>query len=116
MLFRSGFAQANPVPEIMPEEALAAGAAVVATGRSDYPNQINNVLAFPGIFRGTLDCRASDISEGMNLAAARAIADLVSPAELDATHIMPNAFDPRVAPAVAREVIAAARSEKLNRI
>lgn len=110
------FACANPVPEIMPEEALAAGAAVVATGRSDYPNQINNVLAFPGIFRGTLDCRASDISEGMNLAAARAIADLVSPAELDATHIMPNAFDPRVAPAVAREVIAAARSEKLNRI
>jgi malate dehydrogenase (oxaloacetate-decarboxylating) len=103
------FACANPVPEIMPPEALAAGAAVVATGRSDFPNQINNVLAFPGIFRGTFDVRASDINDEMMVAAAYAIAGLVSEDELNAEYIMPAAFDPRVKDAVAAAVAEAAR-------
>ncbi|MDL2307619.1 NADP-dependent malic enzyme [Desulfovibrio sp. OttesenSCG-928-C06] len=102
------FPMANPTPEIMPEDAIAAGAAVVGTGRSDYPNQINNVLAFPGIFRGVFDVRASDINEEMNIAAAQAIAALVSDAELKADYIMPPAFDPRVSGAVAKAVAEAA--------
>ncbi len=101
------FALANPVPEIMPEEA-EEYAAVIATGRSDYPNQVNNVLAFPGIFRGALDCRASTINEAMNLAAARAIAGLVTDEELNAENIIPSVFDRRVAPAVAEAVATAA--------
>jgi len=99
---------ANPVPEIDPDEALAAGAAVVGTGRSDYDNQINNVLAFPGIFRGALDVRASRINEEMKTAAAYAIAGLVSDAELSPRYILPHAFDQRVGPAVARAVAEAA--------
>ncbi len=102
------FAMANPTPEIMPEEALSAGAAVVGTGRSDYPNQINNVLAFPGIFRGALDCRARCINEEMKMAASRALADLVG-SDLSATCILPDALDKRVAPAVAAAVMQAAR-------
>lgn len=102
------FACANPIPEIYPIEAKAAGAAVVATGRSDFPNQINNVLAFPGIFRGTFDVRASDINDEMKLAASRAIAALVSDDELSADYIIPAAFDRRVGAAVAAEVAAAA--------
>ncbi len=98
----------NPVPEIMPEIALAAGAAVVGTGRSDFPNQINNVLAFPGIFRGALDVRASDINEEMKLAAAYALASLVDDKELSADYIIPKAFDMRVGPAVAKAVAEAA--------
>ncbi|MDR0928513.1 MAG: NAD-dependent malic enzyme, partial [Oscillospiraceae bacterium] len=109
-------AMANPVPEIFPEEAKAAGAAVVGTGRSDYPNQINNVLAFPGIFRGALDVRASDINEPMKLAAARAIAALVSDGELSAEYILPAAFDPRIAPAVAEAVAEAARVSGVARV
>ena len=97
-------AMANPTPEIMPEEALSAGAAVVGTGRSDFPNQINNVLAFPGIFRGALDVRASDINEEMKLAAAHAIANLVSDDKLCPEYILPEAFDERVGPAVAAAV------------
>lgn len=103
------FSMANPVPEIMPDEAKAAGAAVVGTGRSDYPNQINNVLAFPGIFRGALDCRASEINEEMKMAASLAIAGLVSDEELSAEYILPKAFDKRIARAVADAVIKAAR-------
>lgn len=103
------FPMANPVPEIMPDDALAAGAAVVGTGRSDFQNQINNVLAFPGIFRGALDCRAADINEEMKLAAAKALASLVSDDELSADCIIPKAFDPRVAPTVAAAVAKAAR-------
>ncbi len=99
---------ANPVPEIMPDLALAAGAAVVGTGRSDFPNQINNVLAFPGIFRGALDCRASEINEDMKLAAAKAIASLVSAEELRADYILPKAFDERVGKTVAAAVMQAA--------
>ena len=102
------FAMANPVPEIDPSAAKRAGARVVATGRSDHPNQINNVLAFPGIFRGALDARAKDITDDMQLAAARAIAGLVSDEELSEDYILPRAFDPRIAPAVARAVAAAA--------
>ena len=102
------FACANPTPEIFPDEAVKGGAAVVATGRSDFPNQINNVLAFPGIFRGTFDSRASDINDAMKLAAAKAIAGLVSDDQLSPTHIVPEAFDERVAPAVAKAVSAAA--------
>ena len=102
------FACANPVPEIMPDEARAAGASVIATGRSDFPNQINNVLAFPGIFRGTFDVHASDINEEMKLAAARALAGLISDEELNADHIIPKAFDPRVGKAVAEAVADAA--------
>ncbi len=110
------FACANPVPEIMPDEAHAGGAAIVATGRSDFPNQINNVLAFPGIFRGALDVRASDINDEMNIAAAYAIADLVGAEELAADSIMPDAFDERVAPAVAEAVAEAARKSGVARI
>ncbi len=109
-------AMANPTPEIMPDEALAAGAAVVGTGRSDFPNQINNVLAFPGIFRGALDVRASDINEEMKLAAAHAIAGLVSEEKLCAEYILPEAFDERVGPAVAKAVGKAARDCGIARI
>lgn len=110
------FACANPTPEIFPEEAKAAGARVVATGRSDYPNQINNVLAFPGVFRGALDVRASDINDQMKVAASHALVDLVSEDELDEEHIMPAAFDPRVGPAVAAAVAQAARDSGVARI
>lgn len=107
---------ANPVPEIMPDLAKAAGAAVVGTGRSDFPNQINNVLAFPGIFRGTLDCRARDINEEMKVAAAQAIASLVSDEELSADYILPKAFDERVGKTVAEAVAKAARESGAARI
>lgn len=110
------FACANPTPEIEPDEAKAAGARIIATGRSDYPNQINNVLAFPGIFRGAFDCRAREINDEMNLAAARAIADLVPQNELSEEKIMPAAFDPGVASAVARAVADAARKTGVARI
>ncbi len=110
------FPMANPTPEIFPDEAKAAGAAVVGCGRSDYPNQINNVLAFPGIFRGALDVRAKEINEAMKQAASRAIAGLVSDSELNAEHIMPQAFDPRVGPAVAKAVAQAARDTGVARI
>ncbi|MDR2521620.1 MAG: NADP-dependent malic enzyme [Spirochaetaceae bacterium] len=103
------FALANPVPEIFPDAARRAGAAITGSGRSDFPNQINNVLAFPGIFRGALDVRAREINDVMKLAAARALADLTSADELRAGIVVPAAFDPRVAPAVARAVAAAAR-------
>ncbi|MBP5755368.1 MAG: NAD-dependent malic enzyme, partial [Clostridia bacterium] len=106
------FAMANPTPEIMPDKAKEAGAAVVGTGRSDFPNQINNVLAFPGIFRGALDARAAQITEGMKTAAAFALAGLVSDEELSAEYIIPNAFDPRVCPAVAKAVYDQAMKEK----
>ncbi len=109
-------AMANPVPEIMPDLAKKAGAVVVGTGRSDYPNQINNVLAFPGIFRGALDVRASDINEEMKIAAAKAIASLVSDEELSADYIIPKAFDPRVGKTVAAAVAEAARKTGVNRI
>ena len=102
------FPMANPTPEIMPDVALSAGAAVVGTGRSDYPNQINNVLAFPGVFRGAFDVRASDINEEMKMAAAQALADLVGD-KLSASYILPEALDPRVCPAVAEAVAQAAR-------
>ena len=104
-----------PAP-IFPEDAKAGGAAVVSTGRSDYPNQINNVLAFPGIFRGTFDVRASDINEEMKMAAAHALADLVSEEELCADYIIPAAFDKRVGPAVAKAVAEAARASGVARI
>lgn len=107
---------ANPVPEIMPDLALEAGAKVVGTGRSDFANQINNVLAFPGIFRGALDVRASDINEEMKIAAAHALADLVSPEELCPEYIIPKAFDKRVGPAVAAAVAKAARDSGVARI
>ena len=110
------FACANPTPEIFPEDAKAGGAAVVSTGRSDYPNQVNNVLAFPGIFRGTFDVRASDINEEMKMAAAMAIAGLISDEELCADYIIPKAFDPRVGPAVAAAVAEAARKSGVARI
>ena len=110
------FACANPTPEIFPEEAKAGGAKVISTGRSDYPNQINNVLAFPGIFRGTYDVRASDINEEMKVAAAEALASLVSDEELCADYIIPKAFDPRVAPAVSKAVAEAARRTGVARI
>ena len=110
------FPMANPTPEIMPDQALAAGAAVVGTGRSDFPNQINNVLAFPGIFRGAFDVRASDINDEMKLAAAYALADLVSPQELSKDYIIVPAFDPRVGPAVAKAVAEAARRTGVARI
>jgi len=103
------FACANPTPEIFPEDAKAGGAKVVSTGRSDYPNQINNVLAFPGVFRGTFDVRASDINEEMKMAAAEALAGLISDEELTADYIIPKAFDKRVGPAVAAAVAEAAR-------
>lgn len=103
------FAMANPVPEIGYEEALAAGAAVVGTGRSDFPNQINNVLAFPGIFRGALDARAKDITEEMKVAAARALSAIVTDEELSDEYIIPDAFDPRVCPAVSQAVFKCAK-------
>ena len=103
------FACANPTPEIMPEEAKAGGAAVIATGRSDFPNQINNVLAFPGIFRGALDVRAREINDEMKVAAAQALAGLIPAEELSEQNIIPSAFDKRVVPAVAKAVAEAAR-------
>ena len=106
------FAMANPTPEISPDEAKEAGALIVGTGRSDLPNQINNVLLFPGIFKGALEARAKEITEEMELAAARAVAELVPEHELDPEHIMPDAFDERVADAVAKEVIKAAKMPK----
>ena len=109
-------AMANPVPEIMPDLAKAAGAVVVGTGRSDFPNQINNVLAFPGIFRGALDVRASDINEEMKIAAAKALASLVSDEELSADYIIPKPFDPRVGKTVAAAVAQAARDSGVARI
>ena len=104
------FAMANPTPEIMPEEAKAGGARIVATGRSDYPNQVNNVLLFPGLFRGALDARATDITEEMKLAAVKAIADIITEDELNEDYIIPGAFDKRVVPAVAKAVADAAKA------
>ena len=110
------FACANPTPEIFPDEAKAGGARVVSTGRSDYPNQINNVLAFPGIFRGAFDVRASDINEEMKIAASNALANLISDEELNENYIIPAAFDLRVGPAVAKAVAEAARKSVVARI
>ena len=110
------FACANPTPEIFPDEAKAGGAKVVSTGRSDYPNQINNVLAFPGVFRGAFDVRASDINEEMKMAASEALASLISDEELNEDYIIPKAFDPRVGPAVAKAVAEAARRSGVARI
>lgn len=110
------FPMANPVPEIMPDLAKEAGAVVVGTGRSDFPNQINNVLAFPGIFRGALDVRAKDINDEMKVAAAYAIADLIDEKDLNADYIIPNPFDKRVAPAVAKAVAEAAKKTGVARI
>ena len=110
------FPMANPVPEIEPEEAKAAGAAVVGTGRSDHPNQINNVLVFPGLFRGALDVRAREINEEMKLAASHALAGLVSSEELNADYILPKAFDKRVGPTVAAAVAQAARDSGVARL
>jgi malate dehydrogenase (oxaloacetate-decarboxylating) len=110
------FAMANPTPEIMPDEAIKGGARVVATGRSDFANQINNVLIFPGIFRGALDVRATDITEEMKLAAAKAISKIISEEELNEEYIIPGAFDKRVAPAVAKEVADIAIKTKIARI
>jgi malate dehydrogenase (oxaloacetate-decarboxylating) len=110
------FAMANPTPEIFPDEAKAAGAAVIATGRSDFPNQINNCLGFPGIFRGALDVRASDINEEMKLAASKALAELVPDEDLNPEYIIPDALDERVAPAVAKAVAEAARRTGVARI
>ena len=110
------FAMANPNPEIMPEDARAAGASVIGTGRSDFPNQVNNVLAFPGIFRGALDVRATHINEEMKIAAVEAIASLVSEEELSADYVIPAPFDKRVAPAVAKAVAKAAMETGVARI
>ncbi|MDQ0245887.1 malate dehydrogenase (oxaloacetate-decarboxylating) [Bacillus fengqiuensis] len=110
------FAMANPVPEIMPEEAKAAGAKVIGTGRSDFPNQVNNVLAFPGIFRGALDVRATHINEKMKMAAVEAIAGLIDEKELHADYVIPTPFDPRIAPAVAAAVAKAAMETGVARI
>ncbi|NLC29458.1 MAG: NAD-dependent malic enzyme, partial [Chloroflexi bacterium] len=110
------FACANPTPEIFPDDAKAGGARVISTGRSDYPNQINNVLAFPGIFRGAFDVRASDINDAMKIAAARALAGLISEDELNENYIIPAAFDPRVGPTVAEAVAKAARETGVARI
>jgi malate dehydrogenase (oxaloacetate-decarboxylating) len=110
------FPMANPVPEIEPDDALAAGAAVVGTGRSDHPNQINNVLVFPGLFRGALDVRARDINQSMKLAASFALADLVEPEKLSDQYVIPAAFDPRVGPAVAKAVAQAARDSGVARL
>ena len=110
------FACANPTPEIFPEDAKAGGARVVSTGRSDYPNQINNVLAFPGVFRGAFDVRASDINEEMKMAAARALSELIADDELSEDYIIPKAFDKRVGPAVAKAVAEAARATGVARI
>lgn len=110
------FAMANPIPEIFPSEAIAAGATVVATGRSDFPNQVNNCLGFPGIFRGALDVRARKINEEMKLAASKALSSLISDEELSKEYIIPNVLDPRVVPAVAKEVSKAARKTGVARI
>ncbi len=110
------FACANPTPEIFPDDAKAGGAAVIATGRSDFPNQVNNVLAFPGIFRGTFDVRARDINDDMKIAASHALADLISDEELNADYILPAAFDKRVGPAVAKAVAEAARKSGVARL
>ena len=110
------FACANPTPEIFPDDAKAAGAKVISTGRSDYPNQINNVLAFPGIFRGTFDVRASDINEAMKVAASHALAELVESDKLSPDYIIPAAFDPRVGPAVSKAVAEAARKSGVARL
>ena len=110
------FACANPTPEIFPDEAREGGAAVIATGRSDFPNQINNVLAFPGIFRGVFDCRAKEINEEMKIAAAHALAELIPDDKLTADYIIPEAFDPAVGPAVAKAVAEAARKTGVARI
>jgi len=110
------FAMANPTPEIFPEDALAAGATIVATGRSDYPNQVNNVLAFPGIFRGALDVRAKDINEEMKLAAAYAIAGVLKDEELNENNIVPKPFDPRVCSCVAKAVAKAAKESGVARV
>ena len=110
------FPMANPTPEIMPNDALAAGARVVGTGRSDFKNQINNVLAFPGIFRGALDCRATDINEKMKVAATMALAELIPACELSEDNIIPQALDKRVGAAVAKAVAEAARESKVARI
>ena len=110
------FACANPTPEIFPDDAKAGGAAVISTGRSDFPNQINNVLAFPGVFRGTFDVRASEINEAMKMAAAKALAGLIPENELSAENIIPKAFDPKVGPTVAAAVAQAARDSGVARI
>lgn len=110
------FACANPTPEISPEEAKVAGAAVVSTGRSDYPNQVNNVLVFPGLFRGVLDARASRVTEGMKIAAAHAIADMIPENELNTENILPLAFDANVKTAVAEAVKKAAVEDGVNRV
>ena len=110
------FAMANPIPEIMPEEAKKGGARIVATGRSDFPNQINNVLVFPGIFRGALDVRASDITEEMKIAAAKAIASIISEGELSEDYIIPGAFDKRVASRVAEEVAKVAIETNMSKV
>ena len=110
------FAMANPTPEILPDEAKAAGVRVMGTGRSDYPNQINNVLAFPGVFKGALSVRAKCINDAMKVAAAKAIAGLIGGDELNEDYIIPGAFDERVAPAVAEAVAAAARESGVARL
>ena len=110
------FACANPTPEIFPDDAKAGGARVIATGRSDFPNQINNVLAFPGIFRGAFDVRAKDINDEMKLAASKALADLITDEELSEDYIIPKAFDPRVGKAVAAAVAEAARKTGVARL
>ena len=110
------FACANPTPEIFPDDAKAGGAKVVSTGRSDFPNQINNVLAFPGIFRGAFDVRASDINDEMKIAASKALADLITDEELSPEYIIPKAFDKRVGPAVAKAVAEAAKATGVARI
>src|SRR5699024_9752616 len=110
------FAMANPDPEILPDEAKAAGAKVIGTGRSDFPNQVNNVLAFPGIFRGALDVRATRINERMKMAAVEAIASLVTDEELNEDYVIPGPFDPRVEPAVAKSVAKTARESGVARI
>jgi malate dehydrogenase (oxaloacetate-decarboxylating) len=110
------FAMSNPTPEIMPDLAKEAGASVVGTGRSDFANQINNVLAFPGIFRGALDVRASDINDEMKIAAAYALAELVDDGELNTEYVIPAPFDPRVGPAVAKAVAKAAKDSGVARL
>ena len=110
------FACANPTPEIYPDDAKLGGAKVIATGRSDFPNQINNVLAFPGIFRGAFDVRASDINDEMKIAASEALANLITDEELSPDYIIPAAFDPRVGKAVAAAVAEAARKTGVARI
>src|SRR5699024_410718 len=110
------FAMANPDPEILPDEAKKAGAKIIGTGRSDFPNQVNNVLAFPGIFRGALDVRATRINEKMKIAAAQAIASLIDENELHEDYVIPGPFDPRVAPAVAASVAKAAMEKGVSRV